>query len=373
MRKLNLKELELKLPKIDENYSKILLGGNTYADDAVFGGGCDLIKDKEIADIGWNGPLEHDNSLDLDVSIDGYEYNDGYQDEGQNDGETTEQNNNPSFNVTEYLNNLPESFKNGVESGDFFISGGIELGDSNTRFVDQFYTIIESNSFIAQTIQYIRSLGIDLRFDINDDFPDVSGEHALAHTQSYFSANVIKISFNIDQMNPNDGWENTAHDSSAIISLAETVIHELVHAKYAAEVMKIQQELTPPGVSPNAEAIYNALVAEHSVAFAQMFIELNPSTGQYEYITNSEIRNDREHAYMDTHDSDLLEQTKNELRDDIEELTLHINNIQNNLQTAEQNLNTGLDETANQQLQQIYEDLYYEYTYLILNFGWLID
>ena len=376
MKKLNLKELELKLPRIDESYSKILLGGDSYADDAVFGGGCDVIRDKEIgqADIGWDAPLDYDNAYDLDVSIDGLN---SYDDGSSGD----EQGSSSSGGVTSYAggsfyNNLPQAFTNGVDLADYPISGGMNLGDFNTTFIEQFKTILETNNVIANALNYIKSVGVNLDFSIDQIINNIPGQDTNAHTEPHFNTNSISITFNIDQMNPDDGWEDDSHGSNATESLVETILHEILHAKHAAQAMDIKNQLVASGQF-TIENYYNAMANAYTSSFAEMYINFDSSTNAYSYVTDGETRNNLEHAYMNANESQLLEDAKNEFNDDIVELQNYVYSLEAMIQQAEQNLGSGVDPTSgvngptNQQLQQQYNNLVSELNDLLQNFGWL--
>lgn len=121
MKKLNLKELELKLPKIDENYSKILLGGDSYGGEGEYGDRNDLQSGPtgplyDPGDFQIKPPMDYDNSHDLDVSVDGYNDFDGANDLDGGPNDNTDHNNNNQPQEIK-LNNLPAEVPHQVGNG----------------------------------------------------------------------------------------------------------------------------------------------------------------------------------------------------------------------------------------------------------------
>ena len=360
MRKLNLKELELKLPKIDENYSKILLGGNTYADDAVFGGGCDLIKDKEIADIGWNGPLEHDNSLDLDVSIDGYEYNDGYQDEGQNGGNNTGVGSATVINFTP-----PASLLDGMNLN----VNTLYIGTPAGQFTNQLEFILQSNSHIANLLAPVNNGQLGLIFNT-----DNLNSNTLAETNIYGYPS-MDISFNASYIT-SEGWvaqpggttdgfdlsmitgaQGITEQMRQVLYLAHVIAHESFHANAWNVFMS---HLAANGADPNnplysptttnqmlVDTVQELLTAGYSPEFVNIFGHVQPDVyGNEQFVLHlglpapfnpygdTDYSHSLSHDYMVNNEQgvfdDIIEEALNDL--------LELQNIKNNMETWLQEL-----------------------------------
>lgn len=361
MKKLNLKELELKLPRIDENYSKILLGGDSYADDAVFGGGCDLIRDKEIgqADIGWDAPLDYDNAYDLDISNDGYQDDGGYQDEGQNGGNSTGTGSGqiPTFTI-------PTTLLDGMNLN----NNSLYIATPQGQFTDQLKFALESNSVIKNILSNVNLGQVALTITTQDLASNINAQTSHVNAPNY------QITFNSDYAN--NGWTSNngggapttdGFDMSFVYTLGgiteemretlflvKTLLHESFHLRHWNNLMNA---LVLNGADPNDPA--NATNEQYGLAmqtllsqgYSQDFVDMfgsgslnaagnyvftpswtlpvpftnTPHTTMYQYLS---------HQYMIQHEEGVFNEAIWESIDDL----LNLQDIKNNMESWIQEL-----------------------------------
>jgi len=380
MKKLNLKELELRLPKIDENYSKILIGGDSYGEDygdrneLNSGPTGPLYDPTEVEPVPWE-PM----SWDVDTSLDGMAEQDDQNDIGGPHGPGSGTNI-PPYQGGDFRNNLPGPCKDGVDIIDYLIDGGMELGDFNTKFIEQFYTILETNSVIADALNAIDNAGIDLNFHIGQIINNNPGESTNAHTVGDWSpgGNSVDITFNVDKMNPDDGWTDDSNNPNETLSLVETILHEILHAKHTALAMEMRNQLIANN-NFTMTSWYYQMTNQQSNQFAEMFVHFDAPNNQYSYVTDTQTRNDLEHAYINANENQLLEDAKTELTADIAVLEQYVQNLEAQIQQAEANLGTGVDPEGggigptDADLQRIYNNLVSELWDIMQNYGWLFD
>jgi len=320
-KRLSLEELELQLPKIELKETRFLLGGTDYSsdtdpedpdndpvDDGNHGedgsdpndGGPD---DNGGDDDPYNGGVDGDDPDGGDNGGGDGEYNDE-EDPDYGDGE---QGNEGDYNDDEDPNNDDSNGNNGSGSGsnggnapdapDFpdGFSDGMDPSeinfenfsdDINPEFNENFVSILQSNSIIANLVDQITANGVNLTFGTQDlsNYETTPGEDILAAT--YLSNNNIaqgnvNVVFDVNNIGEDGNWNNyyetinqqldgIEYETSSE-ALVHSIIHELHHALlisevHAAVVSGLTQFSTPVEV-------YNHVVSEVGQELADIFYD----------------------------------------------------------------------------------------------------
>ena len=265
MKKINLEKLELKLPKIDEKNSKILLGGNGYGEfeayechgqDLICGGGDG--DDSEQIDDYSDGQYDLDVGLDDNFhDVDDYSYDqDGDVGDNGNSG-----NGSSTISQAAIIANFPESFFNGANLAEYPIGFDVTLTSADifqtTELTEQIMVVLETNNVIAQYLNEIAQRGIYLSFLIGDVDENSSG-NTLATTVPDFAQQTTTITLDFTDSNPDDGWTGSSNADTPYESLVHTILHEVYHARIAA----IFQEAYSQNQNPVTAAFdHNAVYA----------------------------------------------------------------------------------------------------------------
>ena len=372
MKKLNLKELELKLPKIDENYSKILLGGDSYGlDDCAISCGEDPNNPKNLVDASAGGPLDYDNSYDLDISFDGINNYDGYQDEGQTQG--NDNSNTPN------LITLPQSLSDGVDLNNFNID--LDLSNGNELFNSQLNGILTNNSVIGNLIS-LATQDYMLRFEIGQLQPGsnstTSTEWGITNADSLPALGFQTIILDIDlvtalgtlDVNTIDNTQLNHNNLTPLESLVAIIAHESFHAY--TNIGYYNSRLN--GNTP--EESMNWMLAN---GFSQEIVDIYYSTitnanGLTEVVINTGNFAQNEHDYMASDSFTFVNDAIAEFQADQAQVVEIKNNMEAWVQELQNNAQQYGDESADGGTNWI--SLYIQQqdilTSFIENYGWMI-
>lgn len=329
-KKLNLLELELKLPKIDEKNTKILLGGSSY--DGYDADTCNGIECGEgpnrsyPLDWGLQDPAEDDNNLDLDVSHDGsYDQDSSVDADGNSSGNSVEIPNFPAV--------LSSALSDGVSMNNPNFALTAMLGGP---IYSQILGIFESNSVLGNLLSGYTSAGhpVTITAGVLTD-PQRFAEATVPNLGS----NQLTITINSSLFNSN-GWaadstglDNIGFDfssSSPLEDLVGTMVHEVIHAQQYLEISNLLEQN-----NGDLLAVRNALVAAHSEEYANNWITID-GNGNAQISINpdgihAEMNNPENHA--------MIQSAIDEFRQDMLEVKTLANNLMQAIETAEAHLN----------------------------------
>ncbi|MFD2909761.1 hypothetical protein ACFSX9_13570 [Flavobacterium ardleyense] len=341
MKKLNLKELELKLPKIDENYSKILLGGSY--DDAY--GGYDL--KTPYFDLDPN-PLDYDNSLDLDVSHDGYQDDGSYQDEGQTGG-----NNTGSGSSTVPVFTVPATLLDGMNLSNNTLYINTPAGE----FTDQLNFVLQSNSVIESVLKNVNLRQVALTIGLQNMS---SGTGAATHDYLYPNY-VINFNSNFAQQ---DGWQwapsgttdgfdlsfianmgGITENMREVMYLTHVTLHESMHLKHYNNLANALEHIgaDPSNMMANVTSDQLGLARGwllnngYTQDFVDIFITTTPNaSGNGSTFSHNQNAAAASHLFME--DSIEIQQVFNNAVFEVLEDMLQLQNTKNNMESWLQEL-----------------------------------
>ena len=259
-KKLDLKELELQLPPIDSNETKIILGGNDYDDNFInhfLDGGNDsqLPGDFRISEGPHSGDHHHTEQPDDDDDDDGRDYDDygdldhyfdDYQDAGGDDDshEPPSGGTGSGFNIDLALtsiNNQVHDVYNGLTQAQLTqISLDSDFA-ANPVFGHQLINALASNSVLASLLSPFTNGQSHLSFDIRTDMP---GDKAFTTADDPNHPNGVVISINqivLDSLGWNLDSQSTNNGDGVNLSLLNSqqdfiamLAHEFIHAQQSA-------------------------------------------------------------------------------------------------------------------------------------------
>ena len=337
MKKINLENLELKLPKIDEKNSKILLGGNGYGEfEAYECHGQDLIcvggdgDDSEQIDDYSDGRYDLDVGLDDNFQdVDDYSYDDGYDTGDPNDG------GNPATPITTegILANFPESFFDGISADNPNIIFDFPNNPGTDAFEQQLMMILQSSDLIEDLADQFVLGRSTIRFElvpIANTVDPVTGNTLVTQAQTITEAydvvdGEIVIQFNSNLIGP-DGWMPTGGTPDQSLAnmqiLANTIAHEILHANNFHIIQ------TNYAIHGNPYDTYNALIDQgYSVEYAQIWFDVTSDGMGGVNITWADDITEAEYNYFDDNNTALLNSIVDELASDMNALKNHLNNL----------------------------------------------
>ena len=309
-RKLDLKELELQLPSIDSNETKIILGGNDYGGDSVgnfdmwYWGGNNNGADAAHDNYQDQGDLDHY----YDVDGDGVEDNAGDGDDGNTDPGNN-QNVYDGINVEDYDNLI-------IDTGNPLFDQAIE-------------NLLESNSELASLLEELLADGSnEIKFSIGDlgeMSPD--GKYTLAETRPDDTYSNYEIIFNSHSFDADgnfifdgngqstDGF-NLA-DLTSEEEFAVNVAHELLHVQYSEMIKDSYDQMIANQGDLNDVA--NDLLNQYGEDFRDAYMFFDGNDWQWRDLNDEaqqEINGQYIHEYMQEHDQDFLQSVLDEFRND---------------------------------------------------------
>ena len=363
-RKLDLKELELQLPPIDSNETKIILGGNDYDDNFInhfLDGGNDtqLPGDFKITEGPHSGGHHHteqpdddddgrddfDDYGDLDHLYD-QDYDDGYPDGGHGTGTGTGWGSPTSIQF-----DAPLSILNGLSAQQIQNIDFSQIQNSN--ITNNISDLLCSNNGLASIVNDIVNSGLHLKFEIKpmefgstQNTPGTPDNDIVwGNTLYNYNTGEVTITINSHAFDANGNWwpdkaggVNISHDGvdstpfNALQDFAHTIAHEVIHAKYG---MMWNNAWENSDKSP--QGMYNYMVSHSGNDFANIYI-VKDSNGDVHFRPNTEIGT-LEHNYMTNHDADTIKNIVTEFTNDLHDLQHTVDNIRQNMHNAEAHFN----------------------------------
>lgn len=391
-KKLDLRELEMQLPPIESNETKIILGGSSYdGDNDPFNNIFHLInEDSETiwhiigeCDGGGNHGGGNNNPPNNDDDGDGYGYDDGNGDEGdldhyfddyQNAGGDDDSHEPPSggtgtggFNIDLALtsiNNQIHDVYDGLTSTEVtnLVSRDSDFSTYSV-FDQQLVNVLTSNSVIAELIRGINgNTEAKVNFDIvnglpsgqfgNTSFDPNTGQITIQINQSWLSQS---IGWNVDNTNPNSYGINYAalgmnQDFVALLT------HELIHAQHQSLVVEALQHVPSHDLAQTRDYMLNVMHVNPSLV--DTFFTVNPSTGVVTFNTSDVL----EHQWMSNPANGAINTVMdavNQFTADSQNMQQAINHMTSSMDyaAAQASSSSPLGGYTNAQWQQIYNSL----------------
>jgi|GEM_PF-2516909 len=288
MKKLNLKELESKLPKIGENFSKILIGGDSYGDID------DDFNNNQRS--GPTGPLydptDYETSplldYDIDISIDGFIENDD-----QDDGHTGSHSGYSTSSIIPFVK--PSNWTDGMNLN----NNSLYIGSIHDRIRQQLELILSSNATIRQNLAEVDAGHVALVMQLAD-LTDAGAQTTPSTYPTFY------IQFNSDFVTPNNGWHwvpnstTDGFDLSLIASLggitepmrdvlylAHVTMHESFHVNHWNDFLSMlvhhgADVNNPTGTATNdtyLQTVQSLLSQGYNPAFVNIFGHIESGGG----------------------------------------------------------------------------------------------
>ena len=311
-RKLDLKELELQLPSIDSNETKIILGGNDYGDgngqfDMWYWGpnnGADAAHDNYQD----QGDLDHyyddNNGEDYHTpDLNGGHHDDGYTDPGNS-----------------------QNVYNGINVDDY---DNLVIDTGNPLFDQAIENLLESNSELASLLEELLADGSnDIKFSIGDlgeMSPD--GKYTMAETRPDDTYNNYEIIFNSHSFDDDGNYifdgNGQSTDGSNLGDLtpeeefAVNVAHELLHVQYGEMLRDAYDQMVAN--QENLNDLANDLLNQYGEDFRDAYMFFDGIDWQWRDLndaTQQELNDQYIHEYMQEHDHDFIQSVLDEFRQD---------------------------------------------------------
>lgn len=352
-KKLDLRELELQLPPMDSNETKIILGGNYYNDDdstlfhLINPDGDTIIHIIENC-VDGDGVLGHigqgnNNGGDDDDDY-GAQNEDGYSDQGDldhwfddaggdDDGGITP--GMPGFSISAAVHSITsqmQSVYNGLSQAQIQSSFSFDSDFNNFQvFGSQLSNVLATNSCLAQLVGSITTnSGSHVSFDIVQNLPNGTfgvtsfdpntGVITIQLNQSWLSQS---IGWNVDNTNPNSHGINYA-DLGMNEDFVALLTHELIHAQNYSLLINAMQNIPTNSISDARDYMLNNLHVNPSLVDALFTVD--PNTGEVKISSSSAA----EHNWMADPNNGVINTTMtavNEFIADMQKMQTAVNNL----------------------------------------------
>ncbi|GEN73915.1 hypothetical protein [Chryseobacterium lathyri] len=330
-KKLNLKELELQLPAIETNETKIILGGNDY-EDGIFHlineDGDTIVYIVDSGDsapvggnnVGGNNANDDDNAGGDDNYVDQGDLDHYYDYDGDGDG--------IEDNAGDGDNNIGENHNilDGLDLSEF---SNLVIDTGNPAFDEQVKELITSNNELADLLEdLLANSNHQIKFEIADlgndpvkytladtthDPDNPNGSYIITFNSNSFDGNGNYIidgtglatdGTNLDNLSPTE-------------ELVATIAHELLHVKYEEMVRNAYDQ----GVANGEQLgqIANDLQALYGDDFRDAYLYFDGNEWQWRDLTDdaqNALHNQYLHEYMHEHDYEFIQHVIQEYRND---------------------------------------------------------
>ncbi len=377
-KRLNLEELELRLPAIDAKNSKILLGGSDY-DGAEDMDGCRFCNDLTSAKLGSAETQAHNDygdNFDLDASIDGYnDYGDANDVDGGNSSGGTGGTGTSGINI-------PATLSDGFNLN----NANLYINNDNTSaaFSNQFNGILSSNSVIGNLFN-TATQGGPSGYALIINFGDLSGigtggvlgnTHSdlvsiMSQTITFDTSLISSLGMTDVEILDNAGVN---HDPlTPLESLVAIIAHEAFHSysnvgyilsrtNNSGSLIDARDWMLNNGYDPAVVNIYY----NTSIIGGVETVTVNSATA-IEAI---------EHAYMSSSSFTLVNDAIAEFQSDQAQANVIKEQLENAVNQAGSYLGSGGDgaegQPTNEAFQSSYDNLVGELRDFILDNGWML-
>ncbi|WP_312303967.1 hypothetical protein [Chryseobacterium sp.] len=384
-KKLNLKELELQLPAIETNETKIILGGNDY-EDGIFhlineegdtivhiidncvdgnpGGGNNVGGSQE-----GNNAGADDDQGDFDHYYD-YDYDDGYAD-GNVDYSQGPPTTSPFHTPTGLSNGMNLAQPN--INMDPLIDDGVQ----DATIMAQVQGILSSNSVIKGLLGFYNNGYFNLTIG-SETIPNANGQSTGAITGFDSTSNWTTVYIALNELGFNEnGWQwdwtgldNMGFDHSSLNTIEELVAilaHESIHAKHNADFLNALHEN-----GMNMSDTRNWMISQgYSTEYINAWFSVD-ANGNVGFNPN---HGDAVHTYMQNHDQDIIQHAIDEFRTDMHQLQQTVDNLRQEADFAyKESLSSNpMGESDQSDWAEYYQTLQHQLNELLYDWGAFID